>query len=179
MGMKPAWDPLRRGHKAWGTATRGHTGWAPGTRGSRLHTVHCSPGWTANPTSAGRPGPPLLLQCPQSGFYSRALSGPWPELRCPVSPGELHPGTDSKLQKEEAKPTPRRRHPRAPPPPASPADRLEVRELGPAFLLCSQGAGGAGCPQPGTHSWGWHCRVCWLIKHHPCGTCREMSVQAS
>lgn len=28
----------------------------------------------------------------------RALSGPWPELRCPVSPGELHPGTDSKRQ---------------------------------------------------------------------------------
>lgn len=122
--------------------------------------------------------------CAQSPSYSRVLSGPWVRLSWappwPVSTGELHLGPDSELWKARLSPgqgdaTPRGRWGDLLARPTSPAERLEVGELGPAFFLQSRRAGGAGCPHTGTHihrhSWNRHWRVHRLLKYCPRGAC--------
>lgn len=132
---------------------------------------------TVRPHSKGHPG---FLPCPRSCVYSRVFSGPWfrPSWASPrpVSTGELHLGPDSELRTRMSLSlclghTAHGGQGRRPDSPL-PAERLEVGKLGPAFLLQSRGAGGAGRPHTGTHihrhSGGRSRRAHGLIKHCPC-----------
>ena len=149
-----------------------------------------------DPPPADRPAPgppsprghgcPTSLLCPKAapthGLSLGPGSGQPGHHRGPCPPGSCTSAPTQSCGRgrhsaRARRPGFRQLGPSLPPAPASPTERLEVSELGPAFLLWSRGAGGAGCPHTGTHvqrhcwgragSHGSH----WPIRHGPWGAC--------